>query len=874
MKNFLSLENLELKSSMEIKSFITASSEINDCPITNVLEETKNIWLSEEFLPQEIILNFRNIKLNEYPKKLTAIGVYCMNKYPSNPKIIEVLISQENGNNFISLGHFDLSFKAGRQLIYLDDDNDIELEEILSSVNFENLIIKLIIKETFGGKQTYINNIYLYDNIDTNNINPNSNMNSHSNFNMINDNNLNNEYINNDENIQINNDINGINEMNYINDINDINNKEENLNKIDSHNIGIDENDNQEIINQNDTKQFEEDTSPKIDDFNISDFKNKTTYDKYNKKNSKSKRSREVKTPKIFKKNSNQEDRLNNRSINTTVRHYNNRNLLDYSNNNNSLITNTQFNNLNINPSNKLNQLITEFRNYKENQELIMNNYETRIKLLEEKCVELKNIMKKMNATMNTIIESQYSQSQTSNDYFLKECQNMINEAIVNVISNMGRYVNSYSMPMYQNYPYNMRKNPNMMNNNMYLNYNNINNGRNHNKYMYGQFKNERGYNNMNNNYYDDNIDNLIYDNENDNLINNMNNNNMNNNGEEYIDEQEIQNNIENEQYKNNNNLNNENNDNNENNVNNENIGNIDNIDNIDNFDNIDNIDNIDNNVNNMEYYDNDNDIMNNNDNNNENIIDNNNTNNINYNANNNINDRTTDAQTVKSLHSNDLYNDGLIPYDERIKSNIKKVPNSFARSTNNYRINSNNIIKQNSNNNSQYNLNSAYDSKTVKTKNKPKNTFANKNLTEIKNQKINYNIKVYNNEDNKSNYDLKKYPSKRSSKTSIFKEEQKPENNKINNDNDNKNEENKELSSDNSIDNIQINTKLTESILKSTLEKFENLISINNINNFGKSQNVYSTNSFNTKKEIFGEGTDDNSKLNKGKINKENKDK
>ena len=239
MKNFLSLENLELKSSMEIKSFITASSEINDCQITNVLEENKNIWLSEEFLPQEIILNFRNIKLNEYPKKLTAIGVYCMNKYPSNPKIIEVLISQENGNNFISLGHFDLSFKAGRQLIYLDDDNDIELEEILSSVNFENLIIKLIIKETFGGKQTYINNIYLYDNIDTNNINPNSNMNSNSNFNMINDNNLNNEYINNDENIQINNDINGINEMNYINDINDINNKGENLNKIDSHNIGI-----------------------------------------------------------------------------------------------------------------------------------------------------------------------------------------------------------------------------------------------------------------------------------------------------------------------------------------------------------------------------------------------------------------------------------------------------------------------------------------------------------------------------------------------------------------------------------------------------------------------------------------------------------
>ena len=59
MKNFLSLENLELKSSLSIKSFITASSEINDCPITNILQEDKNIWLSEDFLPQEIILNFK-----------------------------------------------------------------------------------------------------------------------------------------------------------------------------------------------------------------------------------------------------------------------------------------------------------------------------------------------------------------------------------------------------------------------------------------------------------------------------------------------------------------------------------------------------------------------------------------------------------------------------------------------------------------------------------------------------------------------------------------------------------------------------------------------------------------------------------------------
>ena len=95
MKNFISIDNLEIKSSSSIKSFISASSGIKDCLITNVLKDDKNIWLSEDFLPQEIILNFRNIKLKEYPKKLTAIGIYCWNKYTTNPKIIEVLISKE-----------------------------------------------------------------------------------------------------------------------------------------------------------------------------------------------------------------------------------------------------------------------------------------------------------------------------------------------------------------------------------------------------------------------------------------------------------------------------------------------------------------------------------------------------------------------------------------------------------------------------------------------------------------------------------------------------------------------------------------------------------------------------------------------------------
>ena len=525
MKNFISVENLELKPSTSIKSFITASSEINECLITNVLQEDKNIWLSDDYLPQEIIMNFRNIKLKEYPKKLTAIGIYCWNKYPTNPKIIEVLISKEQGNNFISLGHFDLSFKAGRQLIYFDDENDIELEELLNTIDFHNLIIKLIIKETFGGKHTYINNLYLYDNIDTNNINASNNMiNDSNNIPNNENNNIHEDYIYISENDGLHN--NNINEINS-------DNKDQNidLNQLNDKN-GINDNINQEIIDDihNLMKQ-------NLMENNGIQYIN-TEPTKYNKNKIASKTSREIKTPKILKAYENIEERpmtaktLNNTNINTTVRQYNNKNILDTSNNNGIY---NPYNNMSS--SNKLNYLINEFRNYRENQEFLMNNYESRVRILEGKCNELKNNLKRMNATMNSIIDSQYSQNQASNGYFIRECHNMVNEAIVNILSNMGNY-NTYSPPLYGNQNmYNRNFNNFNYGNNMNIRRNNYNNFMNKEK----RINKEMEYNNeIDNNdiYNENNMSNDDFDyyrnNENKNINNINNNDNDNSHEEEY----------------------------------------------------------------------------------------------------------------------------------------------------------------------------------------------------------------------------------------------------------------------------------------------------------------------------------------------------
>ena len=785
MKNFISLNNLELKSSFSIKSFISATSEVNSCPITNVLQEDKNIWISEEFLPQEITINFNNIKLKEHPKKLTAIGIYCWNKYPTNPKIIEVLISKGKEGNFISLGHFDLNFKSGRQLIYLNDENDMELEKILNNVNFNNLIIKLVIKETFGGKHTYINSLYLYDNIGTSNINSNNNINIDNDIKDELNNIINDEYKYLDEDNNNSND--NINDnKDKINDINDSKTKGENLNKID---INKETNQNQKILifnknNENEINNLDNinnNISQNFEDDNISENKYKTVTSKNNNKKIIPNKNRLIKTPKIFKKYSYGEERTitNNsfkyKNINTTVRQYKKKNFLDYSNNSNYLT------NLNVKSSNALTQLINEFKNYKENQELMMNNYETRVQLLEEKCIELKNSMKKMNATMNTIIESQYKQNQETNDYFLKECQNMVNETIVNVISNMGRNSGYTQQPMYAYSPLTMKINK-KMNNNMYINsYNNrIPYGINiNNNYEQNYLNKNNNINIMNNNFYeDDNFENIIYDNDNNNI------DNENDNGEEYMTE-EIQNNVEDENY---------------NNTNND-------------FNNNYDIENNDENENNIDYYKNENEKLNINDdehiNNNDNILDNDDLN-INLNIN-NLKEKNNNSHTTRSINPNELSNDDYISFDEKIKSIPNNFSNHFAHSTINYHTN----IKNQNN--------------TSKIKNKSK---SNKNI-EIIMKKDNQNFV-----DETNNHVIKKALTNNNSKKSVKN-------------NNNEDETNQELSSDfSSIDEIQINSKITENILKPTLEKFENLISINN--NFGKSQNVYSSNSIKSKEKYF----------------------
>ena len=452
MKNFLCIENLKSISNESLFEIIQSSSEMEGYPIKNILEsDEKTLWLSTEELPQEITINIKKDLFKEMPKKISALGIYCWHAYPTNPKLIEIQISKNKGMSFISLGNFDLCLKPGKQLLQFD----YETNPALKKENISDIIIKLIIKETFGDKRTYINNIYLYDNInlcqkklmtnmetikeeesnsmiylresrekavinknlkEMNNIeeeNKNK-INSGESQSLLSDSDLSEKYNNNINNKVINKDI----ELNKI-QINSNNNNNDRYSNENENDLLMEMNKQINLMLEKDEMkdiQQENELSSKEKSLNINDFNNE-----------------EEENEKINKKNSNMEINENN-SLNDSIN------------------------------EESLNLLIEEFENYKRIQEKRMINYENKIRNLENQFKEMSYLSNKMNETINTILESQILQQNDNHEYILNSMKNIIQYKINNVFNNFNHYSN-------YNSPYNNLGN-NYYNNNDQQHYN------------------------------------------------------------------------------------------------------------------------------------------------------------------------------------------------------------------------------------------------------------------------------------------------------------------------------------------------------------------------------------------------------------------
>ena len=491
MKNFLCIENINTSKNDVLFEIIKSSSEMEGYPITNILEsDEKTLWLSIEQLPQEIIINLTKDLFKELPKKISAIGIYCWHAYPTNPKLIEIQISKNKGMSFISLGNFDLCLKPGKQLLQFD----YEINPSLVKDNISDIIIKLIIKETFGDKRTYINNIYLYENINLiqkdlmPNMEPIKEEDSNS---MI--------YLRESR------------ERVFTKNFKEINTIQENKNN----KINNDESDS--LISDSDlsekyNKENNKDGGNKnieINNIKKTEMKNNDRYLNENENEILMEMNKQINLM-LEKENMNniqQENEISSKEKSLNINDFNNEEENEKSN---------SFINNDINEQ-TLNLLIDEFNKYKQFQEKRMFDYENKIKHLEMEYNEMLLLNNKMKETLDTLLEAQMIRQNDNGENILNNMRDIIYNKINNVFNNfnpMGNYNNyNYNMPFNNNRNFYFNNNENYFDNN--------NNNININRRMYNNNKIPI---NIKNNIYESNISEKDYH-----TNNNFDNNNQNN---------------------------------------------------------------------------------------------------------------------------------------------------------------------------------------------------------------------------------------------------------------------------------------------------------------------------------------------------------
>ena len=432
MKNYLCIENINSLKNETLLEIIKSSSEMEGYPITNILEsDEKTLWLSTEELPQEIIINMNKDLFKEMPKKISGIGIYCWHAYPTNPKLIEIQISKNKGNTFISLGNFDLCLKPGKQLLQFD----YEINPSLIKENISDIIIKLIIKETFGDKRTYINNIYLYENINLNQNNLLTNM----------------EPIKEEDS----------NSLIYLRESREkvLNKNVKEMNTIEEKKEKINSEESQSLISDSDLSEKYNNKKENKDENKINNnIKNNDRYLNENENEILMEMNKQINLmlEKEEMKDIQQDNELSSKEKSLNINDFNNdeeENEINDNNENKKDINVNKEHSLNdsINEEN-LNLLIEEFENYKRIQEKRMFDYENKIKNLEIQFNEMTYLNNKMKETINTILENQNLQRNNNHEYILNNMKDIIYYKINNVFSNFNNFPN-YNSP-YDNQKY------------------------------------------------------------------------------------------------------------------------------------------------------------------------------------------------------------------------------------------------------------------------------------------------------------------------------------------------------------------------------------------------------------------------------------
>ncbi|EAR94425.2 hypothetical protein TTHERM_00046540 (macronuclear) [Tetrahymena thermophila SB210] len=125
------------------------SSYTNKCHPQNLLNSVRStIWMSEEGLPQSVVVDLSN--LQQKPRYFKCVGFDCWHDYSTNPAVIEISVSTD-GSNFVTWATLRAELKAGVQLFSIDN--------LGKRYNF----IKFNVKETHGASKVYMNRLYILE---------------------------------------------------------------------------------------------------------------------------------------------------------------------------------------------------------------------------------------------------------------------------------------------------------------------------------------------------------------------------------------------------------------------------------------------------------------------------------------------------------------------------------------------------------------------------------------------------------------------------------------------------------------------------------------------------------------------------------------
>jgi len=135
---------------------VDVSSEYRDNHAHHVLTDqesvppTQELWLSTETLPQTLLFDLSGLK--ERPATLKCFGWLCWKAYSSNPALVDIAAS-EDGKVYEKLGTLQGQQTSGPQFF--------PIKPVLPRFAY----LQIVIRQTFGANKTYLNQVFLLEEI-------------------------------------------------------------------------------------------------------------------------------------------------------------------------------------------------------------------------------------------------------------------------------------------------------------------------------------------------------------------------------------------------------------------------------------------------------------------------------------------------------------------------------------------------------------------------------------------------------------------------------------------------------------------------------------------------------------------------------------